>query len=188
MWGRETYLHKGLWIVAGPLFKVPAFVEMPYSRERRCEWYARQNIRESQKLCTLVIWECTYRRSMSSRISLAFAGPWVSSKYSPTHVTRWSLNTPLMIWWRRSIEINSLISARGNWSVNGLAELIILEHIHMAENLPKYHWLSHIYSKVQLMTDIWRHVHGVLLIWELHPQNRDYWEVLYNWIGHMSVH
>ena len=39
-----------------------------------------------------------YRRSMSAKIALARASLCTCTKYSLTHVTRWSLNVPLMTW------------------------------------------------------------------------------------------
>ena len=56
---------------------------------------------------------------MSSRISFARALPWVMTRYSPTHVTRWSLKVPLMTWWSKSGASNSWISALGKPFVNG---------------------------------------------------------------------
>ena len=46
--------------------------------------------------------ENTHRRSISASISFACVFPWTFSRYSVTHSTRWSLNVPLMTWWRRS--------------------------------------------------------------------------------------
>ena len=46
-------------------------------------------------------------------------GPCTIMRYSPTQVTRWSLNVPLMIWWRRSEHKSSWMSAWGNSAVNG---------------------------------------------------------------------
>ena len=39
--------------------------------------------------------------------------------YCSTHATRWSLNVPLISWWRTSGVIISCMSAWGNWNKNG---------------------------------------------------------------------
>lgn len=56
---------------------------------------------------------------MSSIISNDFFSPCVVCRYTSTHSTRWSLNTPLINWWRRSGARSSWISARGKKHVNG---------------------------------------------------------------------
>ena len=61
----------------------------------------------------------SYRRSISSNISFAHASPCSSTKYSPIHITRWSLKVPLMTWWRRSGVRISWMSALGKWNVKG---------------------------------------------------------------------
>ena len=49
----------------------------------------------------------------------ASAGGLTALIYSVTHVTMWSLNVPLITWWRRSGDKSSWISARGNPYVKG---------------------------------------------------------------------
>ena len=56
---------------------------------------------------------------MSAMISRPQASPCSSNKYSFTHITMWSLNVPLITWWRRSGDNSSWISARGKSEVNG---------------------------------------------------------------------
>ena len=56
---------------------------------------------------------------MSARIFFASAGGLTALIYSVTHVTMWSLNVPLITWWRRSGDKSSWISARGNPYVKG---------------------------------------------------------------------
>lgn len=60
----------------------------------------------------------THQWSMSSMISSAHVSSWVWWRYSLTHVTRWSLKTPLMSWCKRSGNNSSWMSACGNPSVN----------------------------------------------------------------------
>ena len=57
--------------------------------------------------------------SISSSIKDPLTRLCVSLRYSSTHVMRWSLNVPLMTWWRRSGERSSYISARGKLVVKG---------------------------------------------------------------------
>lgn len=61
----------------------------------------------------------TYRRSISSRMMLARVFPCSCKRYLSTHSTKWSLNDPLMIWWRRSDASNSWMLVQGKSFVNG---------------------------------------------------------------------
>lgn len=69
-------------------------------------------------------WEKQYRRSMSSMISFARACPCSIARYSPTHVTRWSLNVPLINWCKISGDSISWISARGKSYVKGCNHIV----------------------------------------------------------------
>ena len=59
-----------------------------------------------------------YWWSISSKISCPFTSPCSSTKYSPIQVTRWSLNVPLITWWRISPQTPLWISAQGKSFVN----------------------------------------------------------------------
>ncbi len=60
-----------------------------------------------------------YQRSISSIISSPRFFPYANSRQSMIQATRWSLKVPLITWWRRSPDISSQMSARGNPSVKG---------------------------------------------------------------------
>lgn len=89
----------------------------------------------------------TYRRSMSSRILSASALLWVWTRYFSTQSTKWSLNLPLMSWWRISGESISWMSAHGKSLVNGYLQLVT-EKQSMSLYLLSNHWQVHIFSTV----------------------------------------
>ena len=59
-----------------------------------------------------------YCWSISSIIALALTSPCSSYRYSFTHMTKWSLNVPLITWWSKSGVRRSWMSAQGNPWVN----------------------------------------------------------------------
>ena len=85
----------------------------------------------------------TYRRSMSSKISFARVWPCSSTRYSPTHVTRWSLNVPLISWCKRSGERISCMSAHGKLNVNGCSKVSSHWHTRMSEHIQWHHHQFH---------------------------------------------
>lgn len=62
---------------------------------------------------------CTYRRSISERISSILVSPCVIFRYLCTQATRWSLNAPLINWCRMSGDMSAWISALGKSFVKG---------------------------------------------------------------------
>ena len=61
----------------------------------------------------------THWRSISSKIWFAQASPCSSTRYSPTHSTKWSLKVPLISWWSMSGDMISWMSACRTLWVNG---------------------------------------------------------------------
>lgn len=55
-----------------------------------------------------------YWWSMSSIISNNFFSPCLACRYTSTHSTKWTLNTPLINWWRRLGVRSSWMSVCGN--------------------------------------------------------------------------
>ena len=82
---------------------------------------------------------------MSAMIMSTWHSPWVTTRYLPTHVTRWSLKLPLRSWWRRSGAIRSWMSVQGKWTVKGYIVSVSasLHHIHVQLNLPQHYRLYH---------------------------------------------
>ena len=103
-----THLHQCLWIISSPLLKPSTFFESA----QPCKWRGCSNTtaevrtRSSQE-------KNSYRLSMSTQISFERASPCSNKRYSSIQVTKWSLNVPLMSWWRRSGARSSWMSAQG---------------------------------------------------------------------------
>ena len=66
-----------------------------------------------------ILTKAPYQRSMLASRSFAPAALYLSSRYFPTHSTRWSLNAPFTSWWRMSGVSSWWISVRGKSSANG---------------------------------------------------------------------
>ena len=97
----SLYLHQCLRVVSGPLLETAA---MGKSAET---WEGQHR---SNPVCMSDVWlflavRTPYCRSILSRISFASHSPYSSTRYLHTHLTKWSLNVPLMIWCNRSGEL-----------------------------------------------------------------------------------
>ena len=138
-WYRCTYLHQCLRVITCPLLIIAPIWEPAKTREGG-------DSRDPRMRLLYDLWskkkrkEKSYWWSMSSIISDNFFSPCVACRYSSTQLTRCSLNTPLINWWRRSGARSSCMSAHGNVYVNGCSiPYETKSHQKSVQYIPQYH-------------------------------------------------